>query len=95
MITEVKKPLIRKLTLRVSKDQSRSVVFYVQPDGLMAFRFSGCRKRYWIPMDRVLALAVANGPIDGLMEIMLAEKVKQQRGKRGKEKIPAPATHAE
>lgn len=98
-ITNVRKTVVRRLMIRVNKRERRGVVLYIQPDGLLAFRFNRCRRRYWIPLDRVLAMAMRNGPADGLLEIMLAEKAKGKKRRKGidlhEETQPAPADYSE
>lgn len=85
-MTDIKKTLVRRLKIRVDNRHAlkATVVIYIQPNGLMAIRFARHRKRYWIPMSRVLAMAIKNGPADGLLEVMLDEKTKQKRGNHAK-----------
>lgn len=89
MITEVKKTVVRRLTVATKKGERRAVVIYIMPSGLLAFRFNRCRRRYWIPIERVLALAIQNGPAEGLLETMLDEKARGKRGKGNDRSVPA------
>lgn len=64
-VVEIKRTIVRKLRLKVG-DVIKTVVLYIQPDGLLVFREFKKRRRFAVSVAETMARAVKIGPVDGI-----------------------------